>query len=197
MELQTLRNAGFAQLEEPLQDYESTHSSSSQNSIDLSEARIIRRYQDNLEPLLPTETAGTEGFNQDKDIEGPLHYTARLSCRTRMIGAFFIGLFLAICHHAFYSYLNGRSTWTASSSEWPIRIGTALSTLTRMFLGAAICEAYTQRVWTDLADQFHSIARIDTRFEATYGFIPFLELFFGSEVCSKPRVAVLLVTMLW
>ena len=102
-----------------------------------------------IESYVSVETEPDHGMDAER-----FHLKFNLSSRTKMNEAFLLGILFTISHHVFYQHLDGQAPWTGSYQEWPIRIGSILAFLTILFMSTSICEAYTQEVWTALADSF-------------------------------------------
>ncbi|QPC71977.1 hypothetical protein HYE68_002729 [Fusarium pseudograminearum] len=85
-----------------------------------------------------------------------------------MTGSLLAGLALAIGHHLFYDYLNGRIVQSQNQQEWFLRIGTAMAFLVRALLSAAIGIAYVQILWRMLRSKSVTINGIDSLFGVSH-----------------------------
>lgn len=85
-----------------------------------------------------------------------------------MTGSLLSGLALAIGHHVFYDYLNGRIVQSQNQQEWFLRIGTGMAFLVRALLSAAIGIAYVQILWRTLRSKFVTINGIDSLFSVSH-----------------------------
>jgi len=86
---------------------------------------------------------------------------------TLMIGWLVMGIAVALGHHFFYSWLDGRVVQSKEEQEWYGRIGTGLAFLTKTLLTAASGIAYTQLLWRTLRSKPVSIGGVDALFGVT------------------------------
>ncbi|PNP81395.1 hypothetical protein FNYG_05201 [Fusarium nygamai] len=81
-----------------------------------------------------------------------------------MTGSLFLGLVLAIGHHLYYHYLDGRIIKSQNQQEWFLRVGTGIAFLTRALLSAAVGFAYTQILWRTLRFKSVTIEGVNSLF---------------------------------
>ncbi|KAF5253985.1 hypothetical protein FANTH_1167 [Fusarium anthophilum] len=81
-----------------------------------------------------------------------------------MTGSLFLGLVLAIGHHLYYHYLDGRIVKTQNQQEWFLRVGTGIAFLARALLSAAVGFAYTQILWRTLRSKSVTIEGVNSLF---------------------------------
>jgi hypothetical protein len=82
-----------------------------------------------------------------------------------MFGLLLFGVFAAIGHHLFYSYLNSKEVdETAVDQTWAIRIGTAFAYLFKTTLVAAIAVVYAQSFWFTVRRNLFEIDTLDNFF---------------------------------
>ncbi|KAF5572748.1 hypothetical protein FPANT_12852 [Fusarium pseudoanthophilum] len=81
-----------------------------------------------------------------------------------MTGSLFLGLVLAIGHHLYYHYLDGRIIKSQNQQEWFLRVGTGIAFLTRALLSAAVGFAYTQILWRTLRSKSVTIEGVNSLF---------------------------------
>jgi hypothetical protein len=81
-----------------------------------------------------------------------------------MACSLFLGLLLALGHHFYYNYLNGRIVESQSQQQWFLRAGTGLAFLVRAFLSAAVGIAYTQILWRTLRSRSITIQGVNSLF---------------------------------
>ncbi|KAL5619769.1 hypothetical protein FOVSG1_001991 [Fusarium oxysporum f. sp. vasinfectum] len=81
-----------------------------------------------------------------------------------MTGSLFLGLLLAIGHHLYYHYLNGRIIKSQNQQEWFLRVGTGIAFLARALLSAAVGFAYTQILWRTLRSKSVTIEGVNSLF---------------------------------
>ncbi|KAF4501988.1 hypothetical protein FAGAP_1779 [Fusarium agapanthi] len=81
-----------------------------------------------------------------------------------MTGSLFLGLVLAIGHHLYYHYLDGRVIKSQNQQEWFLRVGTGIAFLARALLSAAVGFAYTQILWRTLRSKSVTIEGVNSLF---------------------------------
>ncbi|KAI1053456.1 hypothetical protein LB506_012547 [Fusarium annulatum] len=81
-----------------------------------------------------------------------------------MTGSLFLGLILAIGHHLYYHYLDGRIIKSQNQQEWFLRVGTGIAFLARALLSAAVGFAYTQILWRTLRSKSVTIEGVNSLF---------------------------------
>ncbi|KAL6918538.1 hypothetical protein FSST1_010033 [Fusarium sambucinum] len=81
-----------------------------------------------------------------------------------MAGSLLLGLLLALGHHFYYLYLDGRIVESQSQQQWFLRAGTGLAFLVRAFLSAAVGIAYTQILWRTLRSKPITIRGVNSLF---------------------------------
>ncbi|EWZ89434.1 hypothetical protein NW765_015437 [Fusarium oxysporum] len=81
-----------------------------------------------------------------------------------MTGSLFLGLLLAIGHHLYYHYLDGRVIKSQNQQEWFLRVGTGIAFLARALLSAAVGFAYTQILWRTLRSKSVTIEGVNSLF---------------------------------
>ncbi|KAF4457781.1 hypothetical protein F53441_354 [Fusarium austroafricanum] len=81
-----------------------------------------------------------------------------------MTGSLFLGLGLAIGHHFYYDFLNGRVVESQDQQEWFLRVGTGMAFLARALLSAAVGFAYTQILWRTLRSKSVTVEGINSLF---------------------------------
>ncbi|CVL03247.1 uncharacterized protein FPRN_00055 [Fusarium proliferatum] len=81
-----------------------------------------------------------------------------------MTGSLFLGLILAIGHHLYYHYLDGRIIKSQNQQEWFLRVGTGIAFLARALLSAAVGFAYTQILWRTLKSKSVTIEGVNSLF---------------------------------
>ncbi|PCD44622.1 hypothetical protein AU210_000079 [Fusarium oxysporum f. sp. radicis-cucumerinum] len=81
-----------------------------------------------------------------------------------MTGSLFLGLLLAIGHHLYYHYLDGRVIKSQNQQEWFLRVGTGIAFLARALLSAAVGFAYTQILWRSLRSKSVTIEGVNSLF---------------------------------
>lgn len=81
-----------------------------------------------------------------------------------MTGSLFLGLLLAIGHHLYYHYLDGRVIKGQNQQEWFLRVGTGIAFLARALLSAAVGFAYTQILWRTLRSKSVTIEGVNSLF---------------------------------
>ncbi|SCO80616.1 uncharacterized protein FRV6_04829 [Fusarium oxysporum] len=81
-----------------------------------------------------------------------------------MTGSLFLGLLLAIGHHLYYHYLDGRIIKSQNQQEWFLRVGTGIAFLARALLSAAVGFAYTQILWRTLRSKSVTIEGVNSLF---------------------------------
>lgn len=81
-----------------------------------------------------------------------------------MTGSLFLGLFLAVGHHLYYHYLDGRIIKSQNQQEWFLRVGTGIAFLARALLSAAVGFAYTQILWRILRSNSVTIEGVNSLF---------------------------------
>ncbi|KAG5751776.1 hypothetical protein H9Q69_006083 [Fusarium xylarioides] len=81
-----------------------------------------------------------------------------------MTGSLFLGLVLAIGHHLYYHYLDGRIIKSQNQQEWFLRVGTGIAFLARALLSAAVGFAYTQILWRTLRSKSVTIEGVNSLF---------------------------------
>ncbi|ENH65708.1 hypothetical protein FOC1_g10001681 [Fusarium oxysporum f. sp. cubense race 1] len=81
-----------------------------------------------------------------------------------MTGSLFLGLLLAISHHLYYHYLDGRVIKSQNQQEWFLRVGTGIAFLARALLSAAVGFAYTQILWRTLRSKSVTIEGVNSLF---------------------------------
>jgi hypothetical protein len=86
---------------------------------------------------------------------------------TLMVGWLLLGAAVALGHHFFYSWLDGRLVQSKDEQEWYGRIGTSLAFLTKTLLTAASTIAYAQLLWRTLRSRAVSIRGVDALFGVT------------------------------
>jgi hypothetical protein len=74
------------------------------------------------------------------------------------------GIFIAIAHHFFYEYWDGRPVDRGISQDWVLRFGTAFAFLTKTSLALATGIAYVQKQWLTLQRENLSLGHIDLLF---------------------------------
>jgi hypothetical protein len=86
---------------------------------------------------------------------------------TLMVGWLLLGAAVALGHHFFFSWLDGRVVQSKDEQEWYARIGTGLAFLTTILLTAASTVAYVQLLWRTLRSRAISIEGVDALFGVT------------------------------
>ncbi|KAH7173160.1 uncharacterized protein B0J16DRAFT_405450 [Fusarium flagelliforme] len=81
-----------------------------------------------------------------------------------MASSLVLGLLLALSHHLYYLYLNGRIVQSQSQQQWSLRAGTALAFLIRALLSAAIGIAYVQLLWQTVRTRSITIRGVNSLF---------------------------------
>ncbi|KAM0418477.1 hypothetical protein ACHAPD_004836 [Fusarium lateritium] len=81
-----------------------------------------------------------------------------------MASSLLLGLLLAIGHHFYYLYLDGRIVESQSQQQWFLRAGTGLAFLVRAFLSAAVGIAYTQILWRTLRSKPITVQGVNSLF---------------------------------
>jgi len=84
-----------------------------------------------------------------------------------MVGWLLLGAAVALGHHFFFSWLDGRVVQSKDEQEWYARIGTGLAFLTTILLTAASTVAYVQLLWRTLRSRAISIEGVDALFGVT------------------------------
>jgi hypothetical protein len=116
------------------------------------------------------------------------HHSRRLHWRMPcvMVSSLFVGITLAIGHHFFYRYWNGKMVnndysqgwlyqdWT--SQNWIIRYGTAFAFLVKVFCAISTSSAYIQQQWSTLHSKMISIDGVDTIFGILTDFTLFVNV---------------------
>jgi hypothetical protein len=86
-----------------------------------------------------------------------------------MLGLLLFGIFAAISHHLFYSYLDNREIDEAAVPQnWVIRIGNAFAYLFKTCLVAAVAVAYAQGFWFLVRRKSLEIRSLDFSFGVLY-----------------------------
>ncbi|KAM0364131.1 hypothetical protein ACHAO7_012148 [Fusarium culmorum] len=81
-----------------------------------------------------------------------------------MAGGLLLGLVVALGHHFYYLYLDGRIVKSQSQQQWFLRIGTGMAFLVRAFLSAAVGIAYTQILWRTLRSKAITVRGVNSLF---------------------------------
>jgi hypothetical protein len=85
-----------------------------------------------------------------------------------MPGFLLLGIGLAVLHHFYYNYLDGKAVEEHQyQQQWASGIGTGLAFVTKMFLALAVSAAYTQRIWKTAREKSFSLRGLDAMFCAT------------------------------
>ncbi|PQE04770.1 formylmethionine deformylase protein [Rutstroemia sp. NJR-2017a BBW] len=74
------------------------------------------------------------------------------------------GVALAIAHHSYYQYLDGKITGSAYDQQWSSRIGTGFSFLIIALLKATCDEVYTQLIWVLVKRRSYKLDSVDKLF---------------------------------
>jgi hypothetical protein len=75
------------------------------------------------------------------------------------------GVALAIAHHSYYQYLDGRITGSADDQQWSSRIGTGFSFLIIALFKTTCDEVYTQLVWVLVKRRPYKLDSVDRLFQ--------------------------------
>ncbi|KAF4334983.1 hypothetical protein FBEOM_11180 [Fusarium beomiforme] len=81
-----------------------------------------------------------------------------------MTGSLLLALLLAVGHHFYYDYLDGKIVENQIQQEWYLRGGTGIAFLARALLSAAVGFAYTQILWQTLRSKSVTIQGINSLF---------------------------------
>lgn len=81
-----------------------------------------------------------------------------------MIGNLLLGTLLAVAHHLFYSWLDGKYVLSQTQQEWYLRVGTGLAFLTRTLFSASVGFAYNQLLWRSLSSRPITIRGVNALF---------------------------------
>ena len=114
--------------------------------------------------LLPAKTINTEALVRKSQWFG---------ARLQMFFLFLVGFLAMICHHLFYSFLDGRVVQTGLIVPYfnlnkQILIGAAgnaIAALASFVLGSAIAIAFVQVLWLVLREKGHTVRDIDAALE--------------------------------
>jgi hypothetical protein len=104
---------------------------------------------------------------------------------TLMISLYLLSVGAALSHHLFYTYLDERP---AFHQERYIRIGTAISLLSRIFLASSVTVALAQRSWSTVQNKSLSLAAVDDLFMTPFG----ITKVFNWELLRKAKVSIAL-----
>ncbi|KAL2021347.1 hypothetical protein VTK56DRAFT_7318 [Thermocarpiscus australiensis] len=107
-----------------------------------------------------------------------------------MYTMFCLGIVLAACHHAFYSYLDGRP---ADDQIGMIRIGGFLSYAAKSSLVSAVVFAYRQQAWVTVRRKILRLRTIDSLFAAVNEPMALLNW----EYAKKAKLAMALAVFAW
>jgi hypothetical protein len=103
------------------------------------------------------------------------------------------GAALAICHHVYYSKLNGTPVASAGHQQWAIRFGTAFSFLVKSCLQASTVLACGQCAWKVLRSKSLTMGGIDNIFTLTSTPFSFLQW----ELYKEARPVLLVALLTW
>ncbi|KAH7148237.1 hypothetical protein EDB81DRAFT_649607 [Dactylonectria macrodidyma] len=101
-----------------------------------------------------------------------------------------IGSLLAIAHHLFYNYLDGKE---AENQAFVLRCGTALAFLAKAHLSMAAVLAYRQRAWMTVRENVLSLGAVDSLFAAPGDF----SALFSWEIVKSARMSLCLAIYVW
>ena len=109
---------------------------------------------------------------------------------TVMFVLFIAAVVTAIGHHIFYDTLDGEA---ATHQEQNLRIGTALSLFSRIFLAASVSIALAQRSWSTVQSRSLTLGAVDDLF-----MVPFsMTKLFNGELLKKAKIALLLAIIVF
>lgn len=120
----------------------------------------------------------------------------------RMIGLLIVGRAVALGHHFYYRFLDGRivssrdsdSNWSnPESQEWQLRYGTAFAFTAKTCMAAAVSVVYQQHLWTTVSTKSISISGLIAAFGAISD--PFA--FFNPSFLSHVKVDAVLAALTW
>jgi hypothetical protein len=74
------------------------------------------------------------------------------------------GIILALIHHFFYRYWNGKAVQSDVQQRWIIRAGTAFAFCFRASLAVGTSVAFVQYLWLSLQSRPHKIRHVDSMF---------------------------------
>ncbi|KAI9774363.1 MAG: hypothetical protein M1840_004257 [Geoglossum simile] len=111
-----------------------------------------------------------------------------------MVGCLLLGIVVALLHHFYYRYLNGKAAQDHQhQQQWASRIGIGLAFVTKMFLALAVAAAYTQCIWKTARRKFISLNGLDAMFSATSDATAFLTTEMGRHSSSLLALIVWLI----
>jgi len=131
--------------------------------------------------------------NGKKAREGSNHGRTSLAAYATMLVLFLIGLFVAIGHHQFYSYLNNRQIEDTVPQTWAIRIGNGFGYLFKTVLVAAVGVAYAQGFWFFVRRKSLEIASLDKYFGVLYNPLSF----FNTDLLQHTTLLFALAVVSW
>ena len=103
------------------------------------------------------------------------------------------GAALAICHHVYYSKLDGTPVASDGHQQWAIRFGTAFSFLVKSCLQASTVLACGQCAWKVLRNKSLTMGGIDNIFALTSTPFSFLQW----ELYKEARPVLLVALLTW
>lgn len=103
---------------------------------------------------------------------------------------FLFGIICAVCHHIFYTTLDGKP---AVDQTKMLRHGTFLAYAAKAGFAAAVISAFKQRVWVTVRSRFMSISALDAMFAATEDMMAMLNL----EFLKDAKAAYALALFAW
>jgi len=147
---------------------------SEQGSLRGADGRLDNEAQSSGEeaPASPPELATDE----KKPTPSPQMFGKR-SAYTLMFGLLLLAVLVAVGHHLFYVYLNGREiNEVVLPQTWVIRVGNAFAFLFKLSLVSAIGVAYAQGFWFFVRRKDIEIRSLDAMFGVLYNPALFLNL---------------------
>lgn len=106
---------------------------------------------------------------------------------------FMVGMFSALGHHFYYTFLDGRSSTDRDEQESALRIGTGLSFLARASLVAAAAIAYKQSSWLRLRKRPTTIGGIDS----ILGALSDLSALMDVDMLRQSKMSSLFAILVW
>lgn len=122
----------------------------------------------------------------------PVHWGVNWRSPTTMIILFILGTILAIGHHFYYQFLDGKVVIEASQ-EWNFRFGTAFAFLTKTMFAAAVGFAYNQHLWTTVRKKGITVEGLDAMFGALSNVLSF----FSWDYIRRAKMGVILAGLTW